>query len=1384
MKNKLHLLLSIAFVIVCGYVFAQTPMINFESERGRIVEVTKNDFETTRVDFTFEGLNFFNVKTEQGYFTELVMPFGYSVGELGTPKLPAQHKLVEIPFGADVHVEVISYTTREYKLADLGVQHPLMPVQPSIRKDQDIRDVPFEYQPSYYAKTTFLEPELASIEVLGVMRGQRIARLTVAPVQYNPEAGTIRVFNDVEVEIQYSGADEALTRYIKASTYSPYFDVVYNYVINPFNNRDLFDDHPDLTRYPIKMVIVSHDDFEETLQPFIEWKTIQGFDIIEAYTSEVGSTAAAIQNFIHAQYDAATPEDPAPTFVMVVGDPTRLPASATGSASNQVTDLYYGSVDGDMFPEMYVGRLSARNVQELQNQLDKILYYQQYQFEDPSYLNDVTLIAGSDGFWNPQVGQPTVHYGTQNYFNTANGFTNVNAFLSSYAGVYDEERIAVSLINFTAHCSPTSWAGPNLSVSDVHNMTNTNRYPLAIGNCCQSALFSHPESIGEAWVRAGNKGAVAYIGSAPNTHWFEDFYWAVGAFPIQGNNGGYVPTVEETTMGAYDSQFVGDYHAVASTKLVGNLALTQAHIQNYPTHSSALWYWQGYHTFGDPSTIIYFTEGSENVVSHMPIVPIGLDTYTVEALPGSYVAVSKNGVLHGAAFVGVDGEVEVPIDPILDGGDVTIAVTKPQYIPYIVEVPAAALEGPFVVIDNYLINDPDGTQQANYGQSFTIDLTLKNVGADPVEEVTATLSGDDDYITLENAGEAVTFDPMNAGDTGNTATVADAFSFQVSMDVPNQHMATFILTVTDGEDEWTSNLRITANAPVLTLNAEYVIDDSEHGDGNGRLDPGEEALLIFELTNHGNTDARYTVVSLHGNSPYFTIEENEMELEPVTAGETIAIAFNVSAHPSTIDGTPVNLEVVAQDAHAYELHTELFIGQLPELTLGDGNQNSHHYPFYNFYRANRSQMIYMAGELGAGEKTITEMAFEITNASTSHNQLPNFYIRMMHTDASSFGNNFINTDNAQVVYHANPFVMPLETGMVNWELQEHFEYNGSSNLLVEVVWGQLPNWTSNFYRVASTETGGNTVAFGYSDWVDIPAFNGTASIRPNLWLAFAADAPEDTHDLHFVVSDQHANTLEEAAVTIGSLTKLTGQDGSTGFNLLPGVYNYRVHKNNFQPYDESVNLDDDKTVEVVLSPLDFAVTFKVNLTRAIQFGLLDGFDYNQHHIFITGDMTSWSEPGDDLDNQMMERISSEPMVYSIVHQLMPGVYEYKYFSDLIGDGWDGGEWPGDPNRSIEVIDDAIVVEEMFGPSDLQVIESHEIVLNLFPNPARTNLTVEANEAITGIRMIDMLGQVVYTTSVANEYNHVISVTPFRSGVYFVQVTTSGGVITSRVQITR
>jgi hypothetical protein len=206
--------------------------------------------------------------------------------------------------------------------------------------------------------------------------------------------------------------------------------------------------------------------------------------------------------------------------------------------------------------------------------------------------------------------------------------------------------------------------------------------------------------------------------------------------------------------------------------------------------------------------------------------------------------------LHGAALVGPTGIVDLPIVPVVSSGLVDIVVTKPQYIPYMVQIPASALEGPYIALESYDINDVSGNNNglADYGESIGLHVTLKNVGADPSGQVFATLTGTDPYVTL--TGPAV----QNFGIiiNGGTATINNAYSFNIADNAPDQYTATFTLDMDDGNGPWTSSLQIIIQAPALQF-GNLVINDNIGGNGNGRLDPGETAEIIVEVLNEGHS---------------------------------------------------------------------------------------------------------------------------------------------------------------------------------------------------------------------------------------------------------------------------------------------------------------------------------------------------------------------------------------------------------------------------------------------------------------------------------------------------------------------------------------------------
>ncbi len=856
---------------------ANPIQLNTDNEDLLLVRSSLSEISYT---YGISKIDVTDLKTDNGDYSQLIISNTVIDGKVGNPGLPVRKKLIEIPWEAKYSIKIKSYTTNKIKLEG----EKLYPVQPSIAKNVDVNDIPFEINNAIYNDDNYNTEKLVSLEEVGIMRGVRIARLVINPVKYNPVSNTIQVINDIEFNIELSGSNMTLTEYNKDKAYSPYYEVIYNRVNRTYPNHD-YPSNPDMRRYPIKYLIVANRMFENTLQQFIEWKTKKGFEVIADYTDTIGSSATEIKNWLQSYYDNATPTNPAPSFALIVGDVAQVTEYGTGSNSNKGTDLYYYCYDGgsDYIPDIYYGRWSVTTTTELQNIIDKTLYYEQYQFTSPSYLDNVTLIAGEDSTWNPNVAQATIQYGMNQYFNSAHGYANVYDYLTSYSGCYDTMNSGVGFINYTAHGSTTSWSGPSFSTSNISSMTNTGKYPFAIGNCCVTGQYAEVGTcFAEQFIRVGNKGAYSYIGSAPNTYWFEDFYWSVGAFPISGDNNGYVPTYDETSWGAYDGPFMTDYVTTDATKYLGNLAVTEVHAQNFPTHSSDIYYWQAYMLFGDPSIVPYWSQGTVNTYSTNAFIPISANTFTVNAEPGSYVAISQNGELHGAALVGSTGTVDVPIVAFSVTGTADLVITKPQRQPVVTTLPIQPLSGPYISIEDVIVSAGDDNIIAS-GETVYLTINLENVGTSSASSVVLNVNESDSYISLIDSNQS-----FGTIASGATVSSSNCIAFNVSPNCPDNHTIVLNTTITGSGETWESTITLMSYAPDLSVSRVIVNDGA-----NGNLDPNESTVLQLSILNSGGADAGSFSFVLNTNYSNISIND-DTEVTTVEAGESSTISFPVT----------------------------------------------------------------------------------------------------------------------------------------------------------------------------------------------------------------------------------------------------------------------------------------------------------------------------------------------------------------------------------------------------------------------------------------------------------------------------------------------------------
>ena len=881
--------------------------LNVNAKDIKLTETTNQFVITSKSlsEFTFVShlseISTMRVKKDANEFIKLIVGGYGENAKKGNAELPVLEELINVPFGSTVAIKILNKEETIISLSDYGIDNLIFPSQPSLSKSENSEDVPFYFNDEYYSYDGFYTNDLVTSELLGKMRGQQLARLSVAPFSYNPTTNELKVVTKLEVKIIFKNIDSEGHKINKQKYYSPEFNNLFKECINyiPSQEKDV------ITTYPVKYVIISDPAFESALQPLVDWKTKKGFIVVEGYTNDpnIGNTTTSIHAFIKDMYD--NPIDGiAPTYLLIVGDDGQVPSFDNGQ---HLSDMYYCEFDGggDFYPELYYGRFSATIPEEVQVQVEKTITHEQYLFSDPSFLDEVVLVAGVDASMAPTYGNGQINYGTDNYFNVAHGLTVYNYLYGSgtpitsdmpqaSAAIIADVSAGVGFANYTAHCGSSGWADPSFSTSDISGLQNFDEYGVMVGNCCQSNKFDVPVCFGEGLLRANNKGAVGYIGGSNNTYWNEDFWWAVGNGSISAN-----PTYAGTGLAVFDclmhenGEQQADWFITTGQMLhSGNLAVTQA-------GGSEQYYWEIYHIMGDPSLMPYIGVPTSLTVSHGAATPVGTTNFTVTTEENAYVAISMNGVLLDAKLADATGVVALTFPAIATVGTADIVVTKQFRAPYTGTLQIISPTGPYVIYSSNTLDDSAGNNNtlADYNELISLDVEVENVGSVDATFVNATLSTTDPAVIVINNSASV-----NIINATQTLMLPSSFTFQVANNIVDQHMVAFTLDLTDNlGNTWSSTINVLLNAPVLD-HTTFTIDDSA-GNGNGKLDAGETLDLIVDVTNIGHADIANLTATLGSISSYVTVNSTTANVATLNVNGQQATTFNITVAANTPVGT-------------------------------------------------------------------------------------------------------------------------------------------------------------------------------------------------------------------------------------------------------------------------------------------------------------------------------------------------------------------------------------------------------------------------------------------------------------------------------------------------
>ena len=226
--------------------------------------------------------------------------------------------------------------------------------------------------------------------------------------------------------------------------------------------------------------------------------------------------------------------------------------------------------------------------------------------------------------------------------------------------------------------------------------------------------------------------------------------------------------------------------------------------------------------------------------------------------------------------------------------------------------------------------------------------------------------------------------------------------------------------------------------------------------------PGMLSYIITSLPNNGSLSdpGSGNIVAV----PYTLVGNGNHVVYSPDGGYLGSDAFGFKANDggTAPDGGDSNIATISIDVTSSVV-----------VTIGTGASTWDH-PMYTFWHDSRTQVIYLASEIGVSG-TISDLALDVQTVPGQ--TMNNWTIRMKHTSLDSYSSASLDATDWVVVYQGDE---PTgATGWRNFVLSTGFYYNGTDNLLVDFSHNNGSYTTSGMCRYS--DSGINRSAYAYSD---------------------------------------------------------------------------------------------------------------------------------------------------------------------------------------------------------------------------------------------------------------------------------------------------------------
>jgi len=797
--------------------------------------------------------------------------------EEGKASLPLITRFVAIPPGAELRATVTHRQTRTIENARLV---PVVSDGDDPQSREWIDDGQFLQADEAYPRQSVTVGQGMQL------RNLWLVPVTVSPTRYYPRDHRLEIDNDIQIELSLQGGtfrDPAMFQ----GRLTDSFDRLYRSAVA---NYDLLEIDQEPTRGTYLIICANDPTWINELDDLVEWKQRMGYPVYVATTAETGTSTSSIRNYIRNAYNTW---DRPPEFVCIIGD-------ANGSynipTDGSQYDHFYSEMDTDILSDVFVGRLSASEINTLRTIINKIMHYEKLPYmTSTNWYRKAIVVAGSGS------GISTIHTKRScRWRMMTHGYTQVDTAYYIYSPSYvtlmtNAFNNGITFLNYRGYMSMSGWSNSN-----TDNLSNGYMMPIVTTLTCATGTFNSGTSLTEGFLRAGSptvpKGGIAAIGTATTgTHTRYNNCMDVGIYA-----------------GIFDEDMVHLGEAIVRGKV--ELA------RNYPGDGTATAHIYWNNLMGDPGLRVWKGIPQSLTVQYEDTVALGANAFSIHVTDGPGAAVEgayaclwqQSGILYEMAYTDQNGDVE------MNCGDATlgtffVTATKPQYIPHLGQT--AVVTAPQALGISTLNLDDDATGQSqgngngmwNPGERVEIRPMLWNSGTQAIENVQATLTSDDGLMTVvQGSGSLGTIQ------IGDSAQITSPFVVDLSPATPADHVCRLRMDLTGVAYSQLLFLDFDAESYYLSLRDVTVSDG-----GNGLLSPGETANILVRLVNDGDISANGITAVLRLDPAYWNVVDSIGTYGTIAAGSTAQNTtdpFAVHASDSVFHGMRLDFQVITTSA--------------------------------------------------------------------------------------------------------------------------------------------------------------------------------------------------------------------------------------------------------------------------------------------------------------------------------------------------------------------------------------------------------------------------------------------------------------------------------------